>query len=99
MRGFNGVATKYLNGYLAWHNFMKYSNAAYDEANGAASVALDPQKRFDLLVQASNIVNDDAPVIINWFRSNRTGYNKRMVNFTPVSGGLLWSLPWVAVTE
>lgn len=25
MRGFNGVATKYLNGYLAWHNFMKYS--------------------------------------------------------------------------
>ncbi len=80
-------------------NFMKYSNAAYDEANAAASVALDPQKRFDLLVQASNVVNDDAPVIINWFRSNRTGYNKRMVNFTPISGGLLWSLPWVAVTE
>jgi len=41
----------------------------------------------------------NAPVIINWFRSNRTGYNKRMVNYTPISGGLLWSLPFVAVTE
>ncbi len=64
-------------------NFMKYSNPAYDEANTAASATLDPQERFDLLVQASNIVNDDAPLIITWFRSERTGYNKRMVNFTP----------------
>lgn len=80
-------------------NFMKYSNPAYDEANTAASATLDPQERFDLLVKASNIVNDDAPVIINWFRANRTGYNKRMVNFTPISGGLLWSLPWVTVSE
>lgn len=85
--------------YGAGFNFMKYSNPAYDETNSAASQALDPQKRFDLLVQASNIVNDDAPIIVTWFRSNRTGFNDRMVNFTPVSGGLLWSLPWVAVSE
>ena len=52
------------------------------------------------MVKASNIVNDDAPVIINWFRSDRTGYNKRMVNFSPrISGNLLWSLPYVAVSE
>ncbi len=80
-------------------NFMKYSNPAYDEANAAANVALDPQERFDLLVEASNIVNDDAPVIINWFRSDRTGYNKRMVNFSPRTGALLWSLPWVTISE
>jgi peptide/nickel transport system substrate-binding protein len=80
-------------------NFMKYSNPAYDEANAAASRALDPQERFDLLVEASNIVNDDAPVIINWFRSERTGYNKRMVNFTPRVGNLLWSLPYVTISE
>lgn len=85
--------------YGAGFNFMKYSNPAYDEANAAASVALDPQTRFELLVEASNIVNDDAPVIINWFRSDRTGYNKRMVNFTPVSGALLWSLPYVTISE
>ena len=80
-------------------NFMKYSNPAYDEANAAANVALDPEERFELLVKASNIVNDDAPVIINWFRQERTGYNKRMVNFTPRTGAFLWSLPYVAVSE
>ncbi|TXG86468.1 MAG: hypothetical protein E6R14_02995 [Thermomicrobiales bacterium] len=85
--------------YIAGFNFMKYSNPAYDEANTAASSTLDPQERFNLLVEASNIVNDDAPVIINWFRKDRTGYNKRMVNFTPRTGNLLWSLPYVAVSE
>ncbi len=80
-------------------NLMKYSNPAYDETNTAANAALDPQERFDLLVEASNIVNDDAPVIIFWFRSERTGYNKRMVNFTPRVGNLLWSLPYVAISE
>ncbi len=85
--------------YGAGFNFMKYSNPAYDEANAAASATLDPQERFDLLVQASNIVNDDAPLIITWFRSDRTGYNKRMVNFTPRTGNLLWSLTYVAISE
>ncbi|MEZ4507322.1 MAG: ABC transporter substrate-binding protein [Thermomicrobiales bacterium] len=85
--------------YGAGFNFMKYSNPAYDEANTAASTTLDPKERFDLLVKASNIVNDDAPIIINWFRKDRTGYNKRMVNFSPRTGNLLWSLPYVAVAE
>jgi len=85
--------------YGAGFNFMKYSNPAYDEANTAASTSLDPKERFDLLVKASNIVNDDAPIIINWFRKDRTGYNKRMVNFSPRTGNLLWSLPYVAVAE
>ncbi|MCC6945411.1 MAG: hypothetical protein IT335_12585 [Thermomicrobiales bacterium] len=80
-------------------NFMKYSNPAYDEANAAANTTLDATERFELLVEASNIVNDDVPVIVTWFRSERTGYNKRMTNFTPVTGGLLWSLPWVTVSE
>ena len=80
-------------------NFMKYSNPAYDEANTAASAALDPEARFDLLVKASDIVNEDVPVIILLFRDGRTAYSNRMVNFTPISGGLLWSLPFVAVAE
>ncbi len=85
--------------YGAGFNFMKYSNPEYDTTNDAANRTLDPKERFDLLVKASNIVNDDAPVIINWFRKDRTGYNKRMVNFTPRTGNLLWSLSYVAVSE
>lgn len=80
-------------------NFMKYSNPQYDEVNASAVKEIEPQKRFDLFVEASNIVNDDLPVIIFWYRSARTGFNKRMVNFTPVSGAFLWSLQWVAVAE
>lgn len=87
------------NSYGTGFNFMKYSNPAYDEANTAASAALDPEVRFDRLVEASNIVNEDAPVIILLFRDGRTAYSNRMVNFTPISGGLLWSLPFVAVAE
>lgn len=80
-------------------NFMKYSNPAYDEASAAANRALDPQERFDLLVKASNIVNDDCPMMVIWFRKDRIGHNKRMVNFTPRTGAFLWSLPWVSVSE
>lgn len=31
MRGFRGVATKYLNGYLAWHNFVNYARQSIQE--------------------------------------------------------------------
>jgi peptide/nickel transport system substrate-binding protein len=87
------------NSYGAGFNFMKYSNPAYDEANTAACAALDPQERFDLLVEASNIVNDDAPLIISWFRSDRTAYNTRMVNFTPRIGNLRGPRPYVTIAE
>lgn len=31
MRGFNGVSTKYLNNYLAWHNFVNYAKETITE--------------------------------------------------------------------
>lgn len=31
MRGFNGVATKYLNNYLVWHNFVNYAKETMTE--------------------------------------------------------------------
>lgn len=31
MRGFNGVATKYLNNYLVWNNLVNYAKESYDE--------------------------------------------------------------------
>ena len=31
LRKFNGVATKYLNGYLAWHNFLDYAKESIAE--------------------------------------------------------------------
>lgn len=80
-------------------NAMKYSNPEYDALNDQANRELDPEKRRELLIQATNIVNDDAPVCVLWFRKNRIAYNARMQNFTPTVNGLLWSLPYVIVAE
>ena len=46
MRAFNGVATKYLNNYLVWHNFVNYAKETFAEKrNILLSFALTtPQK-------------------------------------------------------
>ncbi|HET7056467.1 MAG TPA: ABC transporter substrate-binding protein, partial [Thermomicrobiales bacterium] len=84
--------------YGAGFNAMKYSNKEVDKLYAEAGRELDDKKRIDLLVQATNLVNDDLPVAVLWFRSDRTGYNKRMHNFAPnAQAGLLWSIPYVWV--
>jgi len=86
--------------YGAGFNAMKYSNPEVDKLYEEAAKELDDQKRVDLLIQATNIVNEDLPVAVLWFRSDRTGYNKRLHNFTPnAPGGLLWSIPFVWVAS
>lgn len=82
-------------------NFMRYSNPEYDELSEQANVELDEERRRELLIQASNIVNDDLPVGIISFRKDRTAYNEtRVHNYHPNAlGGLLWSLAdrvWVS---
>jgi peptide/nickel transport system substrate-binding protein len=84
----------------AGFNAMKYSNKDVDKLYAEAARELDPQKFVDLIIKATNIINDDLPVAVLWFRSDRTGYNKRMHNFVPnAPGGLLWSIPYVWVTS
>ena len=79
-------------------NFMKYSNPAVDELIDAANAELDEAARIELLIEANNLINEDLPLAVLWFRMGRTAYNNRLHNFTPnAPGGLLWSLPWVWV--
>ncbi|MGE3798500.1 MAG: ABC transporter substrate-binding protein, partial [Thermomicrobiales bacterium] len=82
----------------AGFNAMSYSNPRYDELIVEANLELDPESRKALLVEASNIVNDDAPVCVLWYRDGRTAYNVRLENFVPTAnGGRVWSLPYVVV--
>ena len=83
----------------AGFNAGSYSNPEYDELADAANVELDPERQIQLQTEATNIINEDLPVGVLWFRQDRTGYNVRMHNFTPVGGQLLWSMPWVWVEE
>jgi peptide/nickel transport system substrate-binding protein len=76
-------------------NAMRYSNPEYDALNDEANRELDPAKRRELLIKASNIVNNDAPICTMFFRNDRIGYNARLKNFTPTANSLLWSLNYV----
>ena len=85
--------SSYRNGF----NAMKYSNPRVDELNAAAGVELDETKRIDLLIEAANLVNEDLPNVVLWFRRDQTAYSTRLHNFNPNAFGLLWSIPYVWV--
>ncbi len=84
--------------YEGGFNTMKYSNRRYDELNEQQKHELDPEKRVELLIELSNIANDDLPVGILWFRDNRVGHSTRLHNYQPNGFGYVTSpvpLVWV----
>jgi peptide/nickel transport system substrate-binding protein len=83
----------------AGFNRMGYCNPEYDELENQARVELDPQKRIDLLLQASNIVNDDAVIGIMVFRKSIVGSSPRLHNFIPNGYSTVWSIAKVWVEE
>jgi len=87
--------------YAGGFNVMKYSNPQVDALNNAASRELDADKRKQMLIESANLVNEDLPVAVLWFRKGRTGYNKaRLHNYVPNGlAGWYWSLPFVWVSE
>jgi ABC-type transport system substrate-binding protein len=80
-------------------NFMKYDNPEYVELNNAANATTDQEERRRLLIEASNVVNDDAPLCIYIYRQDRIAYNVRLQGFSPQANGLLWSLPYITIAE
>ena len=86
--------------YMVGFNFMRYANPEVDRLNDEANVELDPAVRTDLLIQSSNLVNEDLPVGIFWFSRNRDAYNVRIHDWNPNGyAGLLWSLPYTWIEE
>jgi oligopeptide transport system substrate-binding protein len=78
-------------------NFMKYSNPEVDALIDAANRELDEAARIELLIQANDLINEDLPLAVLWFRTDRTAYNQRLHNFLPNGVSLLWSIPYVWV--
>jgi peptide/nickel transport system substrate-binding protein len=86
--------------YKVGFNFSKYCNAKVDELNNAAKTELDQEKRRQLLIQSMNIVNNELPVCITLFVNSRTGYSKRLQNYTATGAGNINSfLPYVWIKE
>jgi peptide/nickel transport system substrate-binding protein len=75
-------------------NSFQYCNPKYDELDTLAEKTLDPDARVDLLIEASNIVNDEAVAGILVFRQTVTGHRNTLHNFYPNGYTYLWSIPW-----
>jgi ABC-type transport system substrate-binding protein len=62
---------------------MQYCNPALDALGDQITVTLDQAERIPLMIQYSNIVNDEQPVGIIWFNASNTAYTTRMHNNFP----------------
>jgi peptide/nickel transport system substrate-binding protein len=79
-------------------NNIKYCNPEFDKLDDQQLRELDREKRRELLIEQSNIVWHDLPVLIYRFGVERPGSSVRMHNYFPSgNGGVYWSLPYVWV--
>jgi peptide/nickel transport system substrate-binding protein len=82
--------------YIQGFNMMRYSNPEVDALYREANRTVDPERRRELLIEASNIVNNDLPVGIVVFSEARVGYTTRMQNYHPNAyGDFLWNIDTV----
>jgi ABC-type transport system substrate-binding protein len=75
-------------------NSMRYCNEEYDQLALAAERELDPDARVDMLIEASNIVNDDLAAGYIVFRQNIAAARTTLHNFYPNGYGFMWWIPF-----
>ena len=78
----------------AGFNTMHYCNPRYDELDAQQKAELDVEKRIDLLVEQSNIVNDEVAAGVLLFHKSALGSRATLHNFLPNGYGEFWSIPW-----
>ena len=81
--------------YQGGFNMVKYCNAEVDEINNEAKRTFDEKARTDLIIEATNIVNDELPVAVMHFSKANIGYSDRLQNFEPSSWGVDFSYVWI----
>ncbi len=63
-----------------------YSNAEVDSLLGSAQKELDQEKRKSQLYKAQELIAQDGPAIISFFRNNITAYSNRVQNYAADPG-------------
>jgi peptide/nickel transport system substrate-binding protein len=81
--------------YQVGFNDMKYCNPELDAINDEARRTFDQDARRELLIQASNIVNDEQPVGIMYFLQDHDAYSDRLQNYSPSTWGIDLSQVWI----
>ena len=80
--------------YPGQFNIMMYANPEADAALAAANATTDVEERRRLLIEASNIINDDAPAQILYFTKGVHGSSASLQNFYPNTLSSYWFLPY-----
>ena len=81
--------------YEGGFNMVKYCNEELDAINYEATRTFDEEARRELLIEATNIVNDDLPVAVTHFSKAIIGYREELQNFEPSSWGVDLSYVWI----
>jgi len=78
-------------------NFFHWHNDRYDELIPLQNRELDVAKRIDMIIEQSNLVNDDAAVGMLAFSRSIVGAGERVHNYFPnaYSEQGIWSVPFV----
>jgi len=81
----------------AGYNTMRYCNPHYDALDDAQARELDEARRVALLVEASNLINDEAANGVYTFQKAIAGAQPRLHNFLPNGYSDTWWLPFAWV--
>ncbi|MGI9255285.1 MAG: ABC transporter substrate-binding protein, partial [Thermomicrobiales bacterium] len=82
--------------YQVGFNDMRYCNPDLDKINAEAKVTFDDDKRRALLIEASNIVNEDLPVLVLHFSKALGAAHDRVQNLAPNTwGGIPINYLWI----
>ena len=81
--------------YAGGFNVVKYCNERVDAIFAEAKRTFDLDARRQLLIQATNLINDDLPVGVMYFGATSIGYSDRLQNFTPTAWGMDPRYIWI----
>ena len=81
--------------YQVGFNDMKYCNEELDAINAEAKLTFDEDARRELLIQASNIVNDEQPIAVLHFSDALVGVNAAIQNYIPSTWGQDLTQIWI----
>lgn len=82
--------------YKTGFNDMMYCNPEVDEINDQAKRTFDEETRRNLLIAASNIVNEEAPIMVTTFSRGIVANNTRIHNYVAGPWGTPISYIWIS---
>jgi peptide/nickel transport system substrate-binding protein len=81
--------------YQVGFNDMRYCNEEVDALNDEAKRTFDEERRRDLLIQVSNILNDEQPIGVMFFSRRIFGFSDRLRNYIPTTWGVDYPYVWI----